>query len=137
MEFVPAEKQDLISSSYTLITSQDSEYLEDYPLLQDEELYILSDITKEDRTTLDDIMYLPLVILYNLNNSTFDISMIPDTNINYNEVLEQLDKSLTDNQVIAYLKNEYEIIGLDTDKIQMDYRDEKIVIEKMTEENKD
>ena len=123
------EDKTVVFNNYTLITSKSNNYLKKYPLLKEENLYVINDnLTKETLEYLDNIFYLPIVITYTKENITKGqleqinlASYQLENNSSYEEILNSLDKSLTNNQVIAYLKNEYEMIGIDTDKMQIDY----------------
>jgi len=121
LEFISDEEKEIVNSNYTLITSNSNNYLDDYPLLKNENLYLKNENLSDDvLDQLDDIFYLPIVFLYTFESNDFDMSMI-STEQNPHDILASLDKSLTNSQVVAYLKKEYEIVGIDTDKMQINY----------------
>ena len=63
--FVNDEDKEIINNNYTLITKDDSEYLEKYPLLNEENLYILT-----GKDNLNEIMTFPIIMVYSFSNNT-------------------------------------------------------------------
>ena len=134
--FVDEEDKNIINNNYTLITNDDSEYLDEYPLLKDENLYILTG--KDD---LNDIMTLPIIMVYNFSNNTTEIPElnIPEgmtifdvlknmDSVTHNEFLNKLKEnyssekvSLLEQMATVYIKGEYTEIGIDVSNIQMSY----------------
>ena len=132
------DKDEQILNNYELIDSSDTKYLKKYPLLKQEELYIL----KKDN--LKDELNLPILMMYTLNNEETLAKMkqtmnIPDnidiymifSNMPYeqiieieNKVLEQTENLpgiMIDQMTINEVKEEYKVIGVNLEKLQVNY----------------
>ena len=119
LSLIKDEDQEIVNNSYTLITSSNNNYAKKYPILEEENLYVINDnLDKDTLQNLDEIFYYPIVITYSNEHAS---SLMLNENIDYETLYEQLDKSLTNNQVIAYLQEEYKKVGIDTNKLQIDY----------------
>ena len=63
-----------ILNKYTLISKNSLEekeyenYVEKYPALENEDLYIVNDMSKEERENLNNLMAKPLLVFSNINN---------------------------------------------------------------------
>lgn len=137
--FMTSESKDKVNDSYTLITKDNTEYLEKYPLLNEENLYIL----KADASDLRNVITMPMIMVYNISQDNFDFSsldmQIPE-GISIYEALRLMDEqqhdefiakisekysedtvSLLEQTAIVYLKDEYVKIGLDVEKMQISY----------------
>ena len=137
--FMTSESKDKVNDSYTLITKDNTEYLEKYPLLNEENLYIL----KDDASDLRNVITMPMIMVYNISQDNFDLSsldmQIPE-GISIYEALRLMDEqqhdefiakisekysedtvSLLEQTAIVYLKDEYVKIGLDVEKMQISY----------------
>ncbi len=92
--FVSPDEKELILDSYTLVdqNSPDYEqYLQEYPALANEPVYVLKDLEQDQIDQLDQIMAEPIVIVYNIElamadpekaaalaeGSQFDLSQVP------------------------------------------------------------
>jgi len=111
-----------VKESYELINktnlskSEYEEYIEKYPLLEDEPLYILKDLKEEEKEKLSLIMAKSLVIIGVLaakEEGSYDIN-------NQNQITD-LEPSLITQMAVPVIKAEYEKIKIDTDKMQIDY----------------
>ena len=121
-----------------MITKDNSEYLEKYPLLSSEDLYILSSYENIDE--LKEILTLPIIIVSNIESGNFKmeidipegvsiydaLSMMPYEQLN--QMIDNIEEkyssdtvSLLEQTAIYSVKNEYEIIGIDISNIQMKY----------------
>lgn len=132
-----------VTKNYELIT-KDSKYLDSYPLLQEENLYLLKDISKSERKKLEDVITLPIIITYNLNSGNIDANQLFGGNIDSNLTVFQIIGSMTEEQridfisklnatystqnvslmnqtAIMYTKAEYQKIGINVEKIQVNY----------------
>jgi ATP-binding cassette, subfamily B, multidrug efflux pump len=139
--FMSEEDQLFIKDNYQLVSIGSEDFLSDYPILETEAVYVLN---LQDEVTRDDIasvMAKPLLITYGIDSGVVDTSMfqIPVGMDLYQvftmmpiEQREAILSSMTSNfkdmsdDMIAQsatvaIKSEYEIIGIDTNKIQMDY----------------
>jgi ATP-binding cassette, subfamily B, multidrug efflux pump len=139
--FVSEEDQLFIMDNYQLVSIGNDDYLTDYPILETEAVYILNlqdEVTRED---IASVMAKPLLITYGIDSGVVDTSkfQVPVGMDIYQvftmmpvEQREAILSSMTSNfkdmsdDMIAQsatvaIKSEYEIIGIDTNKIQMDY----------------
>lgn len=142
-----------ILNSYTLITNTSSnylEYLDKYPILDTESVYVLNNLDDEEKdplrlllaksllkvqivqTLMDDpdklaIFSLALNITIPQNTDLFQIlSMLPPQNLTViNSYFDQqfvvLGDELVIQSAIVAVRSEYEAIGINMDKIQNDY----------------
>jgi ATP-binding cassette, subfamily B, multidrug efflux pump len=139
--FMNEDDQSFIKDNYQLVSIGNSDYLNYYPILETEAVYILNlqdGVTRED---IASVMAKPLLITFGIDSGVVDTSkfQIPAGMDLYQvftmmpvEQREAILSSMTSNfkdmsdDMIAQsatvaIKSEYEIIGIDTDKIQMDY----------------
>lgn len=137
--FMNSESQEKVNNSYTLITKDNTEYLEKYPLLNEENLYVLNTGNEDLRS----IITLPMIMVYNTSQESFDPSsfgmQIPD-GMNIYDILQAMDQeshnefvnklsenysnetvSLLEQTAIVYLKDEYTKIGIDVEEMQIGY----------------
>ena len=137
--FMNSESQEKVNNSYTLITKDNTEYLEKYPLLNEENLYVLNTGNEDLRS----IITLPMIMVYNTSQESFDPSsfgmQIPDgmsiydilqamDQESHNEFINKLSEnysnetvSLLEQTAIVYLKDEYTKIGIDVEEMQIGY----------------
>ena len=137
--FMNSESQERVNNSYTLITKDNTEYLEKYPLLNEQNLYILNTENEDLRS----IITLPMIMVYNTSQESFDPSsfgmQIPDgmsiydilqamDQESHNEFVNKLSENYSDETVslleqtaIVYLKDEYTKIGIDVEEMQIGY----------------
>ena len=144
-------KEDLpIMVSYDLfipenLNSQDLEALsEKYPLLKEENLYLLKDLTEEEKSIVEERIKIPLLITTMLYSNNEDIAQnlnltIPEgstlldvvlqlddetfnTVINsIEQFLKSMDSMMLDQYAISSVKAIYNEIGMDMDKYQISY----------------
>ncbi|MHA1646605.1 MAG: ABC transporter ATP-binding protein, partial [Promethearchaeota archaeon] len=154
--FTTPENQSLILGNYTLINNSSADYnkyLNDYPVLENESIYVLNDIKKVDLDVLNPIMAKPLLITYTIEKIMANSSQASEMGIDFGfnitalppgtdlfvmlshlpaEQLDQLKNeinqsfaALGDSMVIqaAIMKvsDEYQALGMNTDKIQTKY----------------
>jgi len=139
--FMSEEDQNFISQNYELVLTGNSEYLNDYPILETESVYVLNlqeGITREDIAT---VLAKPLLITYGIDSGVVDTTklQVPAGMDIYQFFMmmpaeqramvlssmasnfsEMSDDMIAQSATVA-IKNEYELIGIDTSKIQMDY----------------
>lgn len=154
--FLNSENQSSILSKYTLIDENSTNYvsqMENYPILENESIYVLNKVKNKELDQLDQLLTKPLVVVFTLEqalanpeNATFlfealgfNSSAIPPADIFFSilsthpfENLQTLMNIVTAqfesmgeimlNQVaVVAVKQEYEIIGLNADRIQTMY----------------
>lgn len=117
---------------------------EDYPLLKEENLYLLNNLTDEEKDIVEEKMKMPLIIatmLYSNNESLMtslnlevpegstllDIVLSMDDNTfnmiisSIEESLENLDISILDGYAVSSVNTIYHEIGMDMDNYQINY----------------
>ena len=123
MYFTDAD--DEIKSNYELMEKTDDN-LEEYPELQNEDIYKLKNLSKEEKTNLESLMAKPLAIVYQQPDIIDLIKQMPDTQ--RQAVLDQIDSTLStmsdsiiEQAAIQAVKSEYGSIGVDLDSLQNKY----------------
>ena len=149
-----------VLNKYTLVSkdsidnSKKEEYLEKYPELNNQELYVINDdITKEEISNLNNAFSKPLMELYLVQNEEMSnvikqqiisnlpeeqklafqnmplieiLKMLPQDSLNQikNTLDSEIDKmqgTIIDQAAISMVKDEYQTIGVNVDKLQTDY----------------
>ena len=150
------EEDETIKNSYTLLEKDKlskekyNDYKKKYPKLEDENIYILNDISNEEREKLNKILSKPIFINYMVTSDNKESKKmaekmkenLPDSMKNMEvidiikampedkakEFTAEINKSLKDmpdtimsQSAVAAVKAEYEYLKMDTDKIQTNY----------------
>ena len=126
------------------------EEIEDYPALEKEDVYELKDLSKEELDSLESLMSKPMMMLSMLSdekvaneivddivaNTTMEFATRPDLFTLLEQMPENIKKemlaenekqvkdmpdSVVDQAAVAYVREEYKAIGLNTDSIQTNY----------------
>ncbi len=119
------EEDDQILENYTLISKDQltkeeyDSYVEDYPLLETQELYVRKDLNEEAIEELSSKMAKPLMILQNIRQ--IDQSQIPGTIQEALAQVEQIPETMIEQAAIEEIKTEYQAIGINTDDYQNNY----------------
>jgi ATP-binding cassette subfamily B protein len=131
-----------IKDNYELIEKGDKKYVDKYPLLSKENLYIFKSGDNVDYESLSDTLALPLMLASNM--SKMDASAIPNIpvesgsdissilpyidsetknqiNNNIKEQFKNMEPSLIKQAAINYIKGEYNAVGYNTSDIQIKY----------------
>ncbi|MEG2322171.1 MAG: ABC transporter ATP-binding protein [Bacilli bacterium] len=139
--FTNKEEKEILKNSYDLVTKDNGD-VKKYPLLNSENIYVLNDATKEEQ--LDAILRMPTVLVYTLGQDDFDKTqifgdkVIPDMDIfemlkmmseedltklvvDMKAKFEDYESNMLSQISVMYVKGEYQHIGINVDKIQMDY----------------
>jgi len=154
--FVHPDNQTTVLASYTLVTENSSDYstyLESYPILENESIYVLHKIKRKEYTQLDGILEEPIVgvfilekALANPENATelwdalgIDPSTLPPGMDFFDYLLtlpfsvrtlilngiianfEAIGESMVHQMAVLAVQQEYENLGMDTDKLQRNY----------------
>lgn len=138
------------SYTYISKDSAKDEEIKDYPALEKEDVYELKDLSKEELDSLESLMSKPMMMLSMLSdekvanqivddivaNTTMEFATRPDlfTLLEQmpedikNEMLAESEKqvkdmpdSVVDQAAVAYVREEYKAVGLNTDSIQTNY----------------
>ena len=126
------------------------EEIEDYPALEKEDVYELKDLSKEKLDSLESLMSKPMMMLSMLSdekvanqivddivaNTTMEFATRPDLFTLLEQMPEDIKKemlaesekqvkgmpdSVVDQAAVAYVREEYKAVGLNTDSIQTNY----------------
>ena len=139
--FMSEDDKTIVLENYKRIEVKDEMYLEDYPILDTQAVYILDlkeGITRDD---ISSIIAKPLLITYGIDSGVVDTSkfqlpagvsiyqalqMMPEAQragllTNMTSSFAEMSDSMIAQSATVAIKNEYELIGIDTSKIQMDY----------------
>ncbi|HKL98538.1 MAG TPA: ABC transporter ATP-binding protein [Mobilitalea sp.] len=123
MFFMSESESAEVLDHYTLIDktntdqNQISDYLERYPLLNTEPLYVWD---KKAENTLSDTLSYPMMFLYMMENSEEAISS-PNSEMDPKEMIEQIPKVVVEKSALSYIKAEYKAIGMNVNRIQTIY----------------
>ena len=111
LEYLTIDEKNIVNSSYSYIEKGSSNL---YPILDSESIYVL----KENNNDLNSIFLYPLIILSNQSafEGTDKLEMVSSLKEKY-----EGNTSLFNGTIINYIKNEYEIVGVNTSKIQNNY----------------
>lgn len=139
--FMSADDKEFILQNYQLIEVKDKAYLEEYPILDTQAVYILNlqeGVTRED---ISSVIAKPLLITYGIDSGNVDTSkfqlpvgvsiyqaleMMPEAQrttllLNMTEKLSAMSDEMISQSATVAIKNEYELIGIDANKLQMNY----------------
>jgi ATP-binding cassette subfamily B protein len=154
--FINEEQADLVLAAYELVEPDSAEadgFLEDYPTLADEAIYVRTELNSEEIEELNSVMGSAFVAVSGITrlsedpsaaealgeNLGFDIPDLPaGTDIfamlrimpssmvspfieAINEGLAGLGDSMINQMAVVSVKAEYDALGVDTSRIQMDY----------------
>ena len=152
--FIGEDDFKFIEDNYTLLDkdtlSKDEfdKYLKNYSKLDEEPLYELNSKNKDSISRLNSILAKPELIVYGIENGSFDTAMlgnmsnnmpvpadtdpffilsnIPKEQLNVlkdsiNKKFEEMPDSMIDQAAVSYVKNEYSEIGINTDKLQTNF----------------
>ena len=149
--FMDSEEKDFVLNNYEFVDSSSEnydKYLEEYPALENENIYVLKDISKKTRDELIPILGKTLMTVsgiqqakenaeggvMNLNGmempANLDVynllKMMPESQ--RQQMTEQIDKQIealgedmVNQAAVAAVEKEYVELGLDVDKMQNDY----------------
>lgn len=145
--FLNTEEEKTFLENYSLIEKGNQNYISDYELLNQENLYLLTG----ERENISDILSKPLAIIQMLNKTnlsttpefndmTNKLGITFNKNVSFFELYEMapsivqeemllkinnqfntLESSIAKQSAIEYIKNEYQINGLDLEKMQTNY----------------
>lgn len=140
--FMNSESKEKVNNNYTLISKENVEYIDEYPLLSEQNLYILNDGVDKNGN-LKSIITLPMIMVFNISSESFDPEtmglQIPDgmsiydflsmmDEEHHDDFINKLSENYSDDTVtlleqtaIVYLKNEYTKIGIDVEAMQLGY----------------
>lgn len=111
-------------SKNTLNEKDYEKYLKKYPAIENEDLYILKELTKEQQENLNSTMAKPLMMLSTITNE--ELKTIPKEQLevmlkNVEEQLNGMNESILEQAAVTIIKKEYKEIGINTEDIQNRY----------------
>jgi len=139
--FMSKEEKEIALSSYSFVNNKYERYMKKYPVLEDEAIYILNEDHDEN---LKEILKKPMLILSVFENSEMSGMLTGEFHIeegeNLLEVLqnkpeevkeqllsgieqkiEEIPDSFSETAMLNFIKTEYQEVGMNTDKIQINY----------------
>ncbi len=135
---VPTQlRADTLSSIELFMPDSDVKTVESYYTENSDGIYKLNTIDTDTNTKLDAILGKPIVILMGLETAkTYDISQIKAAvkagmmtkdellqkiNDNMPAAMKDLSSTFIDQEAVQYIKTEYQVMGIDTNKLQTNY----------------
>lgn len=136
--FITEDEKNEVLDNYTLLDSDSlsddelNKYEDKYPQVVDENLYELNNINKKERESLNNIFGKPIMIVSTLEGEEnsdqifMGISMMPKEQrdaqfAQMEDKFDDISGSMITQAATTYIKNEYKSIGIDTDKMQINY----------------
>ena len=142
---VPDKIRQTSMDSLKLFMEEEDRELVDSCYEEDEENYVLSDITADEREELNGIFGKPMMIVMSFSSGSEEVTqmlaqmgipegtdpmqalaMMPEEALNamtsqISEELDSMEDSIITQAGVAYVRSEYEAMGEDVDAIQMNY----------------
>jgi len=115
LNYLTEEEKKIIEDSYNLIEVDNINYIEQYKILEKENIYLVTESV--DTEILNEIMKKSISINYLIDNSMVSLEDLFNNQTNN----QQVDDTLVSQVVTNYIKEEYEVIGVDIDKMQINY----------------
>jgi len=115
LNYLTIEERDIVNDSYNLIETGNVNYINEYEILDSENIYLITDIV--DNKRLNEIMKKSISINYLIENNMIDLSNMS----NYQSNDMNVDDTLVSQVVNNYIKSEYDAVGVDVDKMQINY----------------
>lgn len=144
--FLNEDERNLLYSSYRLINKEDltereyKDFVNKYPLLEKEELYILNTKSKEDIEKINSFLGKPMLIIWGIENGAslpfanlpeetdpfMVLKNLPKEQLNamksgIDEQFKNLPETMINQSATNYIKSEYETIGINMKKTQSNY----------------
>ena len=110
-----------VVSKNTLNEKDYEKYLKKYPALENEELYVLNDLTETEQENLNNIIAKPLMMLSIVKNEAIPEEQFEVMIKNIEEQLNGMNESILSQAAISAVKEEYKEIGINTDDLQNKY----------------
>ncbi|HKL79019.1 MAG TPA: ABC transporter ATP-binding protein [Mobilitalea sp.] len=123
MFFMNESENAEVIDHYTLIDKSNlnqkqlSDYLEQYPLLETEPIYVWD---KKAVTTLRDTLSYPMMFLYMMEHSN-EVTAPQNSALDPEEMMDQIPEAVVNQSAVTYVKTEYKAIGMNVNRIQTIY----------------
>lgn len=142
--FTNVEETNTILNKYDFVAKGNTEYIKKYPILENENIYVLKKTNKEEKKSLENTMTLPIILVSNFSKEDFDASTVLGSplpeGVSIFEVLASMPEenkiemltnikaksanqeiSLLEQTAIYTIKGEYQAIGIDVENMQIQY----------------
>lgn len=116
LNYLTEEEKDIVNDSYNLILKDNDNYINDYSVLDKENIYLIGD--KVDSDKLNSIMKKTITINYMIENKMIDIN---DLSKYQNNKDVSVDETIINQVVLNYIKDEYLSVGIDISSMQINY----------------
>ena len=104
--FVDENDKKFIEDNYTLIKNDDGKYIDKYPILKEENLYILNDnINDKTINKLSDVLSLPIMLVSNISSKDFNLEEMSQTD-EQKQVLNNLPKNIDIFTILSNMSSE-------------------------------
>ena len=113
--YLTEEEKIIIEDSYNLIEVGNVNYVDEYKILEKENIYLVTETVDKDK--LNEIMKKTISINYLIGNEIISL----DNLSNYKENNKEIDDTLVSQVITNYIKEEYKTVGVDIDKMQINY----------------
>ena len=113
--YLTEEEKIIIEDSYNLIEVGNVNYVSEYEILESENIYLVTENIDNDK--LNEIMQKSIAVNYLIENNMVTLEDLSK----YQESSKEVDDTLVSQVVTNYIKEEYEIVGVDIDKMQINY----------------
>ena len=113
--YLNEEEKIIVEDSYNLIEVGNINYIEEYEILGSENIYLVTESV--DSNKLNEIMKKTIAINYLIENDMVSLNDVSK----YSENNNKIDDTLVSQVITNYIKEEYEIVGVDIDKNQINY----------------
>jgi len=113
--YLTEEEKIVVEDSYNLIEVGNVNYIDEYEILEDENIYLVTEIV--DKEKLDEIMKKSISVNYLIENQMVSLEDL----FNYQSNNIEIDDTLVSQLVTNYIKEEYETVGIDIGKMQINY----------------
>ncbi len=133
LELIAGQEKDTIINSYTKISKEKlsnneyEKYVKKYPALEKENLYVVNDLSKEEKEKLNSVISKLLIAIYSQKMA----AQMQNQNENYlsdnsmnslrQSQMEEMPDSIIEQIAIQKIKSEYEDIGINMENYQINY----------------
>ena len=133
LELIAGQEKDTIINSYTKISKENlsnneyEKYVKKYPALEKENLYVVNDLSKEEKEKLHSVISKLLIAIYSQKMA----AQMQNQNENYlsdnsmnslrQSQMEEMPDSIIEQIAIQEIKSEYEDIGINMENYQINY----------------
>ena len=115
INYLTEEEKSLVEDSYNLIEVGNINYLDKYEILNKENIYLITE--NIDTYKLNEIMKKSISVNYLIENNIVTLEELSK----YQENNKEVDETLISQVITNYIKEEYEQVGIDINKMQINY----------------